>query len=186
MRFSARHGARAAARAMLAYGGLVACAPPAEDTAACEAACACAPPAVTIGTGPFPFAPMAEGQDVVMVHGPQGGWHVLASLRAAHVTTIVRYRYALDAYVADPPVRVSETQGRVMLVSETGCGGDYPDLFGYLDVRALADGTRDTPPELLDGETLRMTIAVEDDAGRAAEAVLDVRAVRDPIDVGAR
>jgi hypothetical protein len=165
---------------------LAACHAPGDDSAACAETCACTPPAVTIGTGPLPFAPMTEGQDVVMVHGPQGGWHVLAGLRASGVQRIVRIHYTLDALVAEPPVRVSDTRSRVMLVTDGACGGDYPDLFGYLDVRALADGERDTPPELLDGALLRMTLGVEDETGRSAEASLDVRAVPDPVDVGAR
>ncbi len=161
---------------------LGACAPPVPDTAGCDPTCSCDPAGVAIGTGPLPFVPIEAGQDVVMVHGPQGGWHVLAGLRAEGVPPIVRIHYTIDALVAEPPVRVSDTRYRVMLVSDGDCGGDYPDLFGYLDVRGLADGERDTPPEILAGTTLRMTMTVDDDAGRTAESAVEVRAVPDPID----
>lgn len=165
---------------------LVGCTPPTRDSSSCEATCACAPSTLRIGTGPLPFEPMQDGQDVVMVHGPQGGWHVLAGLRATHVQPIVRIHYTIDALVSDPPARVSDTRYRVMLVSEETCSGDYPDLFGYLDVRGLSDGQQDTPPELLDGATLRLTMTVEDDVGNTASTVVDTHAVLDPLDAARR
>ena len=33
--------------------------------------------AIDVGTGATAFEPLAEGDPVVMVHGPQGGWHLL-------------------------------------------------------------------------------------------------------------
>src|SRR6185436_3266908 len=34
-----------------------------------------------IGTGEYEWVDLSEGDDVTMVHGPQGGWHILGSVR---------------------------------------------------------------------------------------------------------
>jgi hypothetical protein len=39
-------------------------------------------PAVSLGTGELAFEPLAEGGDLAVVHGPQGGYHVVGSVRA--------------------------------------------------------------------------------------------------------
>src|SRR5690349_18644648 len=39
-------------------------------------ACASGDIAVDVGTGDDAYVPLADGDTVTMVHGPQGGWHV--------------------------------------------------------------------------------------------------------------
>jgi hypothetical protein len=45
--------------------------------------CAGAPvePAIDLGTGEFAFEPLVEGGEILVVHGPQGGYHLLGSVR---------------------------------------------------------------------------------------------------------
>jgi len=44
------------------------------------------PPAgVELGTGDLDFEPLLDGQDVYVVQGPQGGYHILGSARLAGV-----------------------------------------------------------------------------------------------------
>lgn len=54
---------------MLAVG--VACSPPA--------------PAFELGTGELEFEPLSDGDEILVIHGPQGGYHLLASLRAVGI-----------------------------------------------------------------------------------------------------
>src|SRR4029434_4969109 len=42
-------------------------------------------PAVELGTGESHFEELIDGQDVTLIHGPQGGWHVWMSLRAQEI-----------------------------------------------------------------------------------------------------
>lgn len=155
-----------------------ACVPSADASLAPE--CACAPASAEIGGGERAFEPLDEGDALTMVHGPQGGWHVLASLRVRHTLDIVDIAYTIDV-VPDGP-RVSEQPYRVQLVDEGDCAGVYPGLYGYLDVTALVDGESDTPPELLAGRTLRLTLSATDAEGRTASDTLEGIATLDPID----
>ncbi len=38
-------------------------------------------PALALGTGEAAFEPVAEGGELELVHGPQGGWHVVGAVR---------------------------------------------------------------------------------------------------------
>ncbi len=174
------------------FGGALACrgggpAPspsPADDTApAVDTGCAAAGPSLEVGGGAVTFEPLDELAEAVMVHGPQGGWHVLGSARVWNTTPIVRLNYTIT--VERSGARVSNNDLYVQLVPDEPCAGVYPGMFGYLDVSALADGDRDTPPELLVGEVLVLAMRATDEAGVTVEGALRVRAVPDPIDTGA-
>jgi hypothetical protein len=148
-----------------------------------DTGCAAAGPSLDVGGGALAFEPVDELSDAVMVHGPQGGWHVLGSARVWNTTPIVRLNYTIT--VERTGARVSNNDLYVQLVPEPPCAGVYPGMFGYLDVSALADGDRDTPPELLVGEVLILAMRAEDEAGVVVEGALRVVAAPDPIDTGA-
>ena len=126
-----------------------------------------------------------------MIHGPQGGWHILASIRTHGMMDIVEVHYTIEHL--DTGTFVSDNIYRLAVVSEGECTGYYPGLYGYLSVRELYDGDLDTPPELLGGDTLRIRLRVTDcttsmeeqgfcvQANRWAEAALDVTALLDPL-----
>lgn len=44
-----------------------------------------AEPSLQIGTGDQDFEPLSDGDDAVVIQGPQGGFHLLGSLRATGV-----------------------------------------------------------------------------------------------------
>jgi hypothetical protein len=146
-----------------------------------EAPCACGASSAEVGGGERAFEPLDEGDPLVMVHGPQGGWHVLASLRVQNMLDIVDIAYAIDVLPDGP--RISDQTYRVQLVDEGGCSGVYPGMYGYLEVDALADGEADTPPEVLVGRTLRLSLQAADAEGRIASDTLEGVAAPDPIDV---
>jgi hypothetical protein len=132
------------------------------------------------GDGRQSWIPMAEGDAATMVHGPQGGWHVLASAYADGVGDIVRLTYTI--VVLDSGAEVSWNNYTVQLAEYDGCGGMYPGMYGYLDVSGIASGEADTPPELLAGATLLLGMDLEDRDGRTARDELTVIAALDPQD----
>lgn len=142
--------------------------------------CLCADAALEVGGGASSFEPLAEGSPVTMVHGPQGGWHVLASARFANLHAIVGIDYVIRV-AADDTV-ISDNFYRVQMVRDGACGGYYPGMYGYLDVRALATGDRDTPPELLADVPLVLALSATDAEGRVATDTLAVVAALDPVD----
>lgn len=58
--------------------------------------------AIELGTGEWRFEPVVDGQDVRMVHGAQGGWHIWTSVRAAELDPD-RVRLELYVRLADEP-----------------------------------------------------------------------------------
>jgi hypothetical protein len=145
------------------------------------AECACETPSLEVGGGDASFEALAEGAPMTMVHGPQGGWHVAASVRLRNLSPIVALHYTIDA----GSVRVSDNRYRVQVLPDGTCGGWYPSMYGYLNVAGLVNGEADTPPELLGGSELLLTIEAEDLEGRTASGTLRATAALDPIDVGA-
>lgn len=125
---------------------------------------------------------MPEGSAQTMVHGPQGGWHLLVSADTDHTEDIV----TLDVSVLWPAhddALLSYGSFKVMLVPhEDDCGGTFAGMLAILDVTALAEGDRDTPPELLAGETVLVRIDATDVDGRTARDEVSVVAALDPVD----
>ncbi len=161
------------------------------DTAACvpgettlDAACACATPTIEVGNGSTTFQTVTEGALATMVHGPQGGWHIEAAVRTGNMVPIISIRYTIDT--VPEGVRVSDNAYRVQVLPEGDCGGYYPGMYGYLQFSELASGEADTPPELLGGKGLLLTMEVTDFEGRTASDTLTVTAALDPIDEGMR
>lgn len=179
--------------ASLACLGLGGCVTPTTETGAQDTGFHVAPlgemnpecegrtPTVAVGGGATAYAPLHDGDDATIVHGPQGGWHVLASGRIANTLNVVTITYTIHVLPEGTPV--SWNQYRVQLVPYDACTGDYPGMYGYLDVSAMADGDADTPPELLVGRELELTLAVEDADGHAATSSVTVIGQPDPSDV---
>lgn len=125
---------------------------------------------------------MPEGSEQTMVHGPQGGWHILASADVQSTDDIVTIEYAIS-WPAQGDVQLSYGSFRVMLVPDARCGGYYAGMLGILDVSAVASGEADTPPELLAGETLTLSMDIVDLNGLTASDAVNVIAALDPDDV---
>lgn len=136
---------------------------------------------VEVGTGAAAFEPFGQPPTAVMVHGPQGGWHMLGSLRVTGLQQIVSVRYTVTHQASG--VVVADNQYRVgMLFDADTCVGTYPGMYGYLNVAEMAAGDADTPPELLSWQPVELCLEV-DDGARAGSACGVVEAVPDPIDV---
>lgn len=147
-----------------------------------DPSCRCEEPTLAIGTGMESYVPVAEGADVQMVHGPQGGWHVLSAVQITHTRNVVE----MQARVYDVETGAAVTGDlvyRVQLVDDGGCVGSFPNMYLYLDVTALVDGERDTPPELLSCRQVRITVCASDTGGRELCEEKQVRVLPDPADI---
>lgn len=138
-------------------------------------------PIVSIGTGQTEYIALEEGDPVMMVHGPQGGWHMLGSVRVEQTTQVVRVYYTVTDEASGAVVVDNEYQ--VALVMDGECSGYFPGMYGYLNVDALKTAEATTPPELLSEHTLEMHMRIVDRKDGEGEAALLVTAVPDPKDV---
>jgi hypothetical protein len=126
------------------------------------------PPEAALGTGSDMFVPLSDGDDVTIVQGPQGGFHVFASVRVRGLdpgnpedlgdpdnpTTVFQafngdLRVDLDASIY--------TQG----LDPTTEDGLY-EMVGRLLILDIQSAVE------LDGATLRLTVSVTDTAARTA------------------
>jgi len=145
------------------------------------------PSSVIVGTGEETWAYLPEGAPLTMVHGPQGGWHILGSAWVSYTEEVVDLHFVvsvvdeLDEDGAE--VVVGENRYTVRLLPAVDCIGYYPGMFVYLNIEALIDGELNTPPELLGGRSLRLWMAMEDSEGRQAVDERIVTAALDPQDV---
>ena len=153
-----------------------------NDTA--DPSCFADAPALTIGSGEYDWVDLSQQSPVTMVHGPQGGWHMLGSARIDHTEPIVRILFTIK--VKDSGVVIADNTYTVQMIRDQDCSGYYPGMYGYLDVSELADGEADTPPELLSNQPVIMEMTAEDLEGRSATASLEVIAVPDPVDIPKR
>lgn len=148
---------------------LVACAP--EPPPPCGGLA----PAVSLTHGEDVALDLVDGQGMTLVHGPQGGWHVLFGVRVIDPDPFIELDVTVDALDA----RVVDNHYELVLSEHDGCTGVRDDLFGFVDVSDIDREAR--PPDVLAGETLTLTVGVVTSIGEASE-VVEVIAERDPID----
>ncbi|MDP2306630.1 MAG: hypothetical protein Q8P18_11465 [Pseudomonadota bacterium] len=152
-----------------------------DDASTEEPTCSCGPATVLIGGGADSFEPVEDGDDAIIVHGPQGGWHLLGSVRVENLSEYLTIHYWIEA--PELGATVSDNTYRVVRKADGPCAGTYAGMFGYLSITALASGEADTPPEVLEGKELVLHMDVTDLDGVAASDELRVRGVRDAMDI---
>jgi hypothetical protein len=143
--------------------------------------CRCEDPTMTIGTGEFAWEDLHDDAPLTMVHGPQGGWHMLGSARVCGTRNVVTLHFTITH--DESGTLVSDNTYRVALVNDPGgCCGHYPGMYGFLGVQELAEGELDTPPELLACAPVTLTMEATDSGGRQLVTTTSVTAVPDPAD----
>lgn len=153
------------------------CTPPC-DFGACEPP-RCGPaPQARLTRGDAPDEPWSEGDGIVMVHGPQGGWHLSLGVQVVDPDPLV----FLDIEVQAEGALVVDNVYELTLSDHDGCTGAREDLYGFLDVSALAETPEQTPPVLLAGRPLEVSLEVWTSTGTASDTV-ELLAVPDPRDV---
>ncbi len=154
-----------------------------SDLAGCAdtGACPCETPSVVVGGGDVEFVALEDGDPTTIVFGAQGGWHILGAAYMTNFDPVVNIHYTV--VVEATGAVVADNNYRVQMKADGDCAGFYPGMYGYLDVREIVDGEADTPPELLGGEQLRLTMDVTDLVGRAGTDSLLVVGELDPHDL---
>ena len=160
-----------------------------DDTAAVPTGCFAAAPAIDVGPGAAGFEPLSDGDPLVMVHGPQGGWHMLGSVRTHNMKPIVKIHFNVSVLETGVEVADNDLYVQTLPDGDDPCAGVYPGMYAYLRVDDLAVGDADTPPELLAYESLLFKATVTDDTdpepdpARVVTAEVRVTATPDPVDL---
>lgn len=142
-------------------------------------------PAVEIGTGETEFVPLAEGDEVVVVFGPQGGYHLDGSLRAQGIVP----GDADDLSSPDNPTtifRVFDAAGLPVAGTEGSTEVDYvqgidataePGVFEMVGRRIFLDIPND---DVLVGDLIDVEVEVRDVEGTVVTDRRTVLAVAHP------
>lgn len=140
-------------------------------------------PALEIGTGDIAFVPIADGDTVFVVFGPQGGYHINASLRVQGIDN----GEPTDVDAPDNPVTAFSATLDGVSINLSGDATTYkqgidpvpgePGVYEMIGRRLLLNITDDAQ---LDGEEIVMTVHVEDKDGVALDDTRSVIAVPDP------
>ncbi len=138
-------------------------------------------PKVEIGTGDQFFVPLAEGSQLMMISGPQGGWHMLGSVRVTGTGPEVHIQY--EIVHKQTGAIISNNSYNLALLMDEECSGTFVGMYGYLGVEELAQGEADTPPEVLAGDTLVLRMHVQDYDFVEVEGKVEVTAMLDPKDM---
>lgn len=155
-----------------------------DDTAFVDAdPCVSGRPTLALGEGEVLFEPLAPGDSVVMVHGPQEGWHITGAIRAWNTDSIVRLEYQVTVPDFDDAVIVDQNY-RFKLVPEEGCSGYQPALTGYIELDEVTSDEKVRPYEILAYKDVVMHMHLTDDNGVDLEESLTLTAVPDEQDKG--
>jgi hypothetical protein len=164
---------------LLGAGALGGCATAggAGDTggdAAGSAACFADPPESEIGTGDVAFIPLHDGDQVPVIHGSQGGNHLLGSVRVHHLDPIALVHFSLTS---EEGVLISDQTYRIALLDEGDCTTMALGLYAYLGFMGGGTESEDIANALL-WTNVAMHIDVTDTGGRQTAA--DVTIVPTP------
>jgi hypothetical protein len=134
-----------------------------------------------LGTGDEAFVPLGSGDGVTMVHGPQGGWHILGSLQARHIHPVVDISYTIQSPLHSETVSMNNY--RVLLTEGDDCTGTFVGMYGYLVGLPGEDFDDIYIPDLLGGLTLELKMEIRDLNGVELTGTIEVMAELDPVDL---
>lgn len=175
-------------RAAIPLLALIGCVPateeplPGTDTAVGTEPVACTElgPTITIGTGDVAFVPLAEGDEVVMVHGPQGGWHVDVAARIGNTHQTIAFRPSITLDATGEAVASEPQDAYVALAGFTECDGEVWGQRCYIDEHEPTDQAFVCS---LAGESATIVVRVTDpQTGLSASAEQRVTLAADPTD----
>lgn len=148
-------------------------------------------PRITLGQGETEWIDLPDGEPVMMVHGPQGGWHILGSVRTYELGDVA----TIDFWIVDDAsgIEVTRVEHKVLMTTGDDCADclQHIGMYGFLEVDELAGtqtcdwcGESDcVPPELLSGNPMTLCMSVEDQDEVSASACVGVVGDPDPEDL---
>lgn len=133
-------------------------------------------PTLDLGTGQSAWEPLADGSNVELIHGPQGGYHLFARIRQQQLGADVQVTFnvtpvAGGAPVNDPTDRIRLLEGRGLVRTSQGWETSSALLVILVTIRAPAEvvGRRFTleatvsPTGSGSSATVRRTITIVDE-----------------------
>lgn len=150
---------------------LLACGAPSGDSAADGDGCDEAPePTLHIGTGELSYQALeGDGDPIELVHGPQGGFHVVLALEAVGAD-------ASDEWVADMRGYLDDAErahAAPYVAMRCNPQTDTLQAWGFLLVW-------DAEPEELDGQLVHIEVDTEDSRGVPLSAAAEFT-IEDPL-----
>lgn len=120
-------------------------------------------PSFEIGTGELRYVPLSEvEQQLELIHGPQGGYHVLIGIQASGIDASDELAVDLSGTIGGEPI---------------AAGAPWADLRCNTQVGALQGWgyflIYDAEPEDLDGQDTHITATLTDVAGTVLTAEAD-------------
>jgi hypothetical protein len=142
----------------------------------------CASPGVHLGSGVTDHLPLAAGDPVTLVHGPQGGWHVDVSGWVVGTGQVVSVHPSLVRLSDGLALAGEQTPQSLALTATEPCGWEF------WAVRAFVDDFVDPDPVgfvcSLAGEPLALTVEVVDlVSGLTLTDTVEVVGASDPLEV---
>ena len=147
------------------------------------AACAGAP-AVELGTGELQFVPLDPGQEIEVIRGPQGGYHLLASVRthdvdpgdpdnlAAENNPEVQFSVVVDG--VDITLTGAYRQGLDAVEAEGGWTHEMVGRFCILDI---------PDDDVLADQSINFSVTLTDAEGRELHDSRELIAVPHPLNL---
>ena len=140
----------------------------------------CAAPAVRLGTGADAFEALSEGDPLVLVHGPQGGWHVDVSVQVRGLGEVVVLAATLREVGTGVQLGGDQPDAYVTLSPMDACWGEHVGLRTYVDDPEDVDQSRICG---WSGAPLTLSVAVADArSGTSLEAEVPVVGALDAYD----
>lgn len=122
---------------------------------------------LTIGVGEYAYEAVEDGATVELIHGPQGGYHIVLALRGRWFDLSSESTAVLEGTIGGEARAVSYPY------VNWRCGGDAVEAPGLLLIY-------DAVPEDLDEQDTHVTATVTDPQGNSATAELDLH-IADPL-----
>ena len=155
-------------------------------------------PRCLVGEGETAWMDLENGADSTVVHGPQGGWHVLGSVRTWNLGDIQELNFVVTDSASG--VAVSDVEAKVLVPFGDDCNGcsQHIGMYGYLNTDPIADGLtceycldektgeRDpacVPPELLINAPMTLCFDVIDQYDVAVSCCAEAVGAADPQDL---
>jgi len=128
-----------------------------------------AEPRVEIGTGVTTFIPITDGDDVELVNGPQGGWHVDVTLRLYDVNP-QELTMRIEGYDAESEMAIGVPIERILTERRVQPEGDHWLRLGDQLIFAI-----EAPDQVVDTDVrIEVRITTPEGATATAEKVVHV------------
>lgn len=113
---------------------------------------------VEVGTGEYAFEALDEEQEVPIVFGPQGGYHMFGALRVCDLEPPFAFSFRIRHGDTGSVLHETFLPGQVFIDSDGECAVRYP-IFGFLEI----------PGPELDGQEVEYEVNLTDSRGVARQ-----------------